>query len=166
MSISLGLASEASFINMYKKAMEDNPYADIYVKIHPDVILGKKEGCLNPKILSGKVHLINGDCNPLSLLEHMDKVYVVTSQLGFEALLLEKEVHCFGMPFYAGWGITNDELLLNRRQKTRTVTEVFAAAYLLYPRYVDPLSGLPGNIFDVINYLAANRIEKATQENF
>ena len=30
--------------------------------------------------------------------------------MGFEALLWGKPVRCFGMPFYAGWGLTRDEL--------------------------------------------------------
>lgn len=30
------------------------------------------------------------------------------SHMGFEALLLQKTVHCFGVPWYAGWGVTDD----------------------------------------------------------
>jgi hypothetical protein len=44
--------------------------------------------------------------HPAALLERAKAVYVVTSQLGFEALLWGRPVHCFGMPFYAGWGLT------------------------------------------------------------
>jgi capsular polysaccharide export protein len=36
--------------------------------------------------------------------------------MGFEALLLGKAVHCFGMPFYAGWGLTHDSKTCPRRQ--------------------------------------------------
>jgi capsular polysaccharide export protein len=157
MSISLGLADQNRFKEMYLKAKQDNPNADIYLKTHPDVISGKKVGNLTAKDVDDNAIFIYDDCNPLSLLEHVDKVYVVTSQLGFEALLLGKEVHCFGMPFYAGWGLTIDQLKLERRRRNRTLTEVFAAAYLIYPRYINPETGLPGTIFDVIEYLAAHR---------
>ncbi len=58
--------------------------------------------------------------------------------MGFEALLLGKECVCFGMPFYAGWGVTHDKLTCKRRIAKRSVEEVFAAAYILYARYVDP----------------------------
>lgn len=156
MSITLGMANKESFAKMFRKAKEDNPNADIYVKIHPDVISGKKKGNINSKMLKEAI-ILDLDCNPLSLLKHMDKVYVVTSQLGFEALLLNKEVHCFGMPFYAGWGLTIDQLKIDRRKKVRSFLEVFAAAYLLYPRYINPESGLSGDIFDVIRYLAENK---------
>lgn len=157
MSITLGLANQALFKQMYRQAKEDNPSADIYVKTHPDVISGKKQGNLTVKDVGEKTIFIYDDCNPLSLLEHVDMVYVVTSQMGFEALLLGKEVYCYGMPFYAGWGITKDHQMLERRRKIRTVEEVFAAAYLLYPRYINPKTKQLGNIFDVINYLAEHK---------
>lgn len=157
MSISLGLADKEQFKQMYEKAKKDNPDADIFIKTHPDVISGKKEGNLTHKDVGVSVRFLYNDCNPLSLLEQVDKVYVVTSQFGFEALMLGKEVHCFGMPFYAGWGVTKDEQKVERRIKQRSVTEIFAAAYLLYPRYIHPETGMPGTIFDVINYLAVHR---------
>ncbi len=160
MSITLGLASQNRFKEMYQKAKQDNPDADVYIKSHPDVISGKKEGNLTKEDVDVTTQFIYDDCNPLSLLEHIDKVYVVTSQFGFEALLLGKEVHCFGMPFYAGWGVTKDVQKNERRKQVRTVEEIFAAAYLLYPRYINPETGQPGNIFDVIDYLASHRPQK------
>ena len=58
--------------------------------------------------------------------------------MGFEALILGKECVCFGMPFYAGWGVTSDKLTCKRRTAKRSVEEIFAAAYILYTHYVDP----------------------------
>jgi capsular polysaccharide export protein len=82
---------------------------------------------------------------------------VVTSQLGFEALLCEKPVTCFGAPFYAGWGLTEDRVELPRRRARRSLEEVFAAAYMLYARYVDPDTGGPCEIERVIDHLALQR---------
>ncbi|PLS01496.1 capsular polysaccharide export protein, LipB/KpsS family [Neobacillus cucumis] len=157
MSITLGLANTERFKEMYEAAVKENPNADIYIKTHPDVISGKKEGNLTPKDVGKNAVFIYDDCNPLSLVEQFDKVYVVTSQLGFEALLLGKEVHCFGMPFYAGWGITRDRLTVDRRRRSRNLLEVFTAAYLLYTRYLNPATNELGNIFDVIHYLSQNK---------
>jgi capsular polysaccharide export protein len=157
MSITLGLASKERFKEMYQAAKRDNPNADIYIKTHPDVISGKKEANLSPSDVDSQTTFIYDDCNPMSLVEKVDKVYVVTSQLGFEALLLGKEVHCFGMPFYAGWGITKDQLKVDRRTKQRTLVEVFAAAYILYIRYLNPVTNQPGTIFDVIDYLSLHK---------
>lgn len=160
MSISLGLANKEQFEIMYETAKVENPNANLYIKTHPDVISGKKQGNITDLELSDNTLLISEDCNPLSLIEKVDKVYVVTSQFGFEALMLGKEVHCFGMPFYAGWGITNDRLEIDRRIKRRTVEEVFAAAYMLYPRYINPITGNPGTIFDVIEYLSTSKLSQ------
>lgn len=157
MSISLGLAEQATFVDMYERARAENPHAHIFIKTHPDVISGKKQGNITDIDIDDRTTFIYDDCNPLSLLEQISKVYVVTSQLGFEALMLNKEVHCFGMPFYAGWGLTKDKLTCERRTKKRTIEEVFAAAYLIYPRYINPRTGEPGTIFDVLHFLAENR---------
>ncbi|WP_010197287.1 capsular polysaccharide export protein, LipB/KpsS family [Bacillus sp. m3-13] len=156
MSISLGLADQQSFMSMYQKARQDNPDSDIYVKVHPDVIAGKKKG--NIEIIEDeRTFILSENSNPLSLIENMDKVYVVTSQMGFEALLLGKEVHCFGMPFYAGWGLTQDELTISRRNRNRTIEEIFAASYIMYCTYLNPETGKRGSIFDVITYILKNK---------
>jgi capsular polysaccharide export protein len=157
MSITLGLAEQKRFQEMYQQARNENPNAHIYIKTHPDVITGKKQGNITNEYTDELTTFIYEDCNPISLLEYFHKVYVVTSQLGFEALLLKKEVHCFGMPFYAGWGLTRDRLTCERRILRRSVEEVFAAAYLIYPRYIHPRTGKPGTIFDVIHFLAEQK---------
>ena len=48
-----------------------------------------------------------------------------------------------GQPFYAGWGLTRDLASLARRTRRLSLAELVAGVLLLYPRYLDPLSGLP-----------------------
>jgi capsular polysaccharide export protein len=84
-------------------------------------------------------------------------VYTVSSQLGFEALIAGKSVTCFGVPFYAGWGLTDDRVEVPRRGKKRSVEQVFAAAYLLYARYLDPDFQTPCEAERVIDHLALQR---------
>ncbi|WP_413378275.1 hypothetical protein [Alkalihalobacillus sp. 1P02AB] len=152
LSISMGLASQKTFMEMYYSARKNHPDGDFYIKVHPDVISGKKKGNLDLTQIKDDPNLIflTEDSNALSLLNDMDVVYVVTSQMGFEALMLGKEVYCFGMPFYAGWGLTDDRIRTKRRNKKRTFEELFAAAYLIYCSYINPKTNKPGNIFDVI----------------
>lgn len=157
LSVSLGMADASSFAAMLKAALAENPGAQIFVKTHPDVLRGKKQGFFAPETLPGEVHLLACDINPVSLLREMDVVYTVTSQMGFEALLLGKEVHCFGMPFYAGWGLTHDRQKCERRVRKRTLAEVFAAAYLEYARYVNPLTGQRCGLETAIHLLAVQR---------
>lgn len=67
-------------------------------------------------------------------------MYTVTSQMGFEALIWGKRVRCFGMPFYAGWGLTEDELPAPDRRKPVSLEQLVHAALVKYPRYIDPVT--------------------------
>jgi capsular polysaccharide export protein len=58
----------------------------LIVKRHPAVAAGRKQGCIPADHLQG-VTLIDNDVRPADLLAAVDAVYVVTSALGFEALL-------------------------------------------------------------------------------
>lgn len=161
-SVRGGGADASTFKKMLTDALLENPDAEIWVKTHPDVISGKKKGYLPNLPEDSRLYLCTEDVSPLSLLEQMDKVYVVTSQMGFEALILKKPVVCFGRPWYAGWGLTDDRHknmaeLKDRRSKKHSLEELFYAAYFQYPLYLKPSTGKAGTIFDVIDYLAINR---------
>ncbi len=161
LSVGCGMADAASFETMLAAALAENPDAEILVKTHPDVVSGAKRGYLEGVGGRPRVRLLAEVVNPISLLEQVDRVYAVTSQLGFEALMLGKPVTCFGVPFYAGWGLTEDRADVPRRGRPRTLEQLFAAAYLLYPRYVDPDSGELCEIERVIEHLALQRTEFA-----
>jgi capsular polysaccharide export protein len=54
------------------------------------------------------------------------------------------EVVTHGQPFYAGWGLTRDLAPpVARRGRQCSLDELVAAALILYPRYLDPLTRLP-----------------------
>ena len=152
-SVKLGLADESTFLEMARAAREEYPEAEILVKVHPDVTSGKKAGYLAQADFSN-VTIIDYDVNPIFLLKQVDHVYTVSSQMGFEALLMGVKVSCFGMPFYAGWGLTHDSLRLDRRSVERSLEEVFVAAYICYARYLDPFTGQPSGIMESIQTLA------------
>ncbi len=143
-----------SLEKMVTAAKSENPGARIVVKLHPETVEGFRKGLFSKFEKDADLVFITENYNPLSVLKNIDKVYVVTSQLGFEALLLNIPVTCFGMPFYAGWGLTDDRASCARRTKVRTLEEVFAAAYILYSRYVNPVSGKRCDIFEAIDYIA------------
>lgn len=160
-SVSTGGADQATFTAMLAAACAENPAAEVWVKTHPDVLSGKKQGYLMALAESAQLKLLAEDVSPLSLLEQVDKVYVVTSQMGFEALLLGKPVVCFGLPWYAGWGLTDDRhpdlMHLATRREPRSLEALFSAAYFDYTRYLDPATGKAGTLFDVIDWLARNK---------
>ena len=157
MSVSLGGAGALTFASMLAAACAENPQATVYVKTHPEVSSGRKKGYLTHVQDDDRTVVLRQAINPLSLIEQMDRVYVVTSTMGFEALLAGKPVTVFGMPWYAGWGATDDRQTCERRTRTRSVDELFAAAYFHYTRYLNPVTHQRGTIFDVIDWLVRQR---------
>lgn len=154
-----GLADAESFARMLRAARAEHPGATLYVKTHPEVRQGSKRGYFDDVAADARTILVREPVNPLDLVEQMDHVYVVTSQLGFEALLMGKPVTCFGMPWYAGWGPTDDRVRCERRQHPRSVEELFAAAYLHYTRYLNPWTHERGTLADVMDWLCLQREE-------
>ncbi len=153
-SLEYGRGNEYSTDDMIKEALNKNPEHKIYLKIHPDVLSGKKSSDIDIQNISKEISIISEDINPISLLKHFKKVYTKTSGMGFEALLVGCECVCFGMPFYAGWGITDDRLTCKRRNRKLSVEEVFASAYILYTRYVNPYTKKEIDILETINTIA------------
>ena len=154
LSIRPGEAGPETFKAMLAAALAENPKADVFITA-PEAAGGRR-GHFRPGE-TGRAVIIGEDYSPLSLLAQADEVYAVTSAMGFEALMLNRPVHCFGRPFYAGWGLTNDRQNCPRRKAGRTLDELFAAACLLYPRYYNPVSGELTDIFEVIRLLSLQR---------
>ena len=142
-SIRYGLGDAAQFSRMLQAALDENPDCTVLVKIHPDVFVGRKRGHFDVQALAGmpRVRVLAEDVHPVRLIEHAQAVYVVTSQMGFEGLLWGKPVRTFGMPFYAGWGLTRDELPAPSRRGPATLAQLVHAALVDYPRYLDPETG-------------------------
>ena len=155
-SIALGNADAQSFQAMLSAAM-DVPNAVVVVKTHPDVLSGKKKSCFGR--LPPNVCVISESFAPLSFLEAFDEVFVATSQMGFEALLMGKVVHVFGAPFYAGWGLTVDHGDVPQRRKGRpTLEQMFAAACIKLCRYVNPVTRARISLAEAIDIMAARRL--------
>ena len=150
MSLKYGMADQFDPKDMIQDAIKHNPDSEIYLKVHPDVLTGKKKSNIDIKYAKQYVKIITDNINPLVLLEKFDKVYTQTSQMGFEALLLGKKVYVYGMPFYAGWGVTYDQIECKRRKRKLSILDIFTAAYIIYSRYFNPFSQQPINIIDAI----------------
>ncbi len=157
LSVTYGAATPQTFQDMLQAALAENPDATVYVKTHPQTTSGHKRGYLTHLAPRPRVVLLTPATNPMHLLSHMDKVYVVTSTMGFEALLMGKPVVCFGVPWYAGWGVTDDRCVHSpaaaRRTRQRSVSELFAAAYIHYTHYINPITHYRGEVMDVMPWL-------------
>lgn len=137
-AVTASAGDEARFREMLVMAQEENPGARVLIKTHPDTIAGHRSGFFTTADQSDRVSVINTPVSPWTLLEGAVGVYTLSSQMGFEAILAGHKPRVFGQPFYAGWGLTQDEAHLPRRQRNLTRAQLFAAAMILYPAWYDP----------------------------
>jgi capsular polysaccharide export protein len=150
-SLHYGMSQEIDTYTIIQDAIKENPNALIYVKLHPEVLTGKKKSEFPIEKIPPNCITIHDDINPLSLLTYMTSLYTKTSSMGMEALLLSKKVICYGLPFYAGWGLTEDKQHTSRRERKLTLEELFAGAYILYTRYFNPYSQQESTLIDTIH---------------
>ncbi|WP_444677557.1 capsular polysaccharide biosynthesis protein [Halomonas sp. E19] len=158
-SIHYGLANDRAFDAMLQAALDDDPERQVLLKVHPDVVAGRKKGHFDLEALQHepRVSVLADSVHPVRLIEQAEAVYTVTSQVGFEALLWEKPVYTFGMPFYAGWGLTHDALAAPKRRVPIPLEQLLFAALVKYPRYVDPETGERCEAERVIEWLGLQR---------
>ena len=155
-----GRIDETGFEAMLLAALAEKPDAEVLVKTHPDTAWekDKRTGYYNHLLDTGRVRILRAPVNPYMLFEHVDKVYVGTSQIGLEALFAGKEVICFGAPFYAGWGLTDDRQEIPHRHRRRTLEEIFHYFYIWYTIYHVPgVAQMPSEIEDALDYIEQHR---------
>jgi capsular polysaccharide export protein len=144
-SVRLGGGAICSNLALLKAVRAAEPDAFILYKPHPDLQAGFRRGRLRAAELTGLADAVVGRVPVPALLPHVDALHTLTSLSGFEALLRGVSVTCWGRPFYAGWGLTEDRAPFppGRRGLSRSLDELVAAALILYPRYIDPVTLLP-----------------------
>ncbi|MTE01303.1 capsular polysaccharide biosynthesis protein [Paracoccus sp. YIM 132242] len=143
-SIRLGAGAERTNLDLLRRVRRDNPDAHLIYKPHPDVEAGLRPGAIPAADLRGLADEVATAADPVTLLAHVDEVWTITSTLGFEALLRGVPVTVLGAPFYAGWGLTRDLGPIPPRRRARPdLAALVHACLIAYPRYRDPLSGLP-----------------------
>jgi capsular polysaccharide export protein len=143
-SVLLGGAGLTSNLEVLRRARALEPDAEIWFRPHPDVDAGHRKGAVRDDDALGHADRIVRGGTMARLLDLVDAVHVLTSLTGFEALLRGRAVTCHGVPFYAGWGLTRDLAAIpDRRRRRLSVAELVAAVLIVYPRYLDPVTGLP-----------------------
>jgi capsular polysaccharide export protein len=154
-SIRLGAGEIATNLDLLRKVRADNPGAVILYKPHPDVEAGLRPGAVPPEMLERLADRVLRGTDPAPLLAQVAEVWTMTSLLGFEALLRGVRVTTTGAPFYAGWGLTRDlGRVPARRQARPSLAGLVHATLIDYPRYRDPVSGLPCGVEVVAERLA------------
>lgn len=152
-SIRLGAGRVATNAALVAVAREQRPDARVLYKPHPDVEAGLRRGVI--EVPDGVGVASNAD--PVTLIQEADEVWTMTSLLGFESLLRGTPVTVAGAPFYAGWGLTRDLGDTPARRVARpSLAGLVHAALIGYPRYRDPVSGLPCPVEIIVERLAEN----------
>lgn len=140
-SVTASRADRNRFREMLVFAQQEHPGAPILLKTHPETRAGHRQGYFQDGDLRPGISFYAGDASPWDLLDGAIAVYSVSSQLGFEAILAGHKPRIFGHPFYAGWGLTQDETPPRRRHRKLTRAQLFAAAMILAPTWYDPVRG-------------------------
>jgi capsular polysaccharide export protein len=123
-------------------------------KPHPDVEAGLRPGAIDASQALELADAVAVKSSIAHLLDQADEVHTLTSLAGFEALLRGRLVATYGLPFYAGWGLTEDTQACPRRSRRLKLDELVAGTLLLYPRYVHRPSLWPCNAADVVRQLS------------
>lgn len=144
MSVKLGGAGVTGNFDFLKRVRKSEPDAWIIYRPHPDVQAGHRKGHIAERDILAFADAIDSGSSLMGLVTKVDEVHVLSSLTGFEALMRGRSVTVHGMPFYAGWGLTRDLAAAPaRRGRTLTIDQLVAAALILYPRYLDPVTRLP-----------------------
>lgn len=154
-SIACGAPGIRRNIDVLHAVRTANPDAYIIYKPHPDVVVGARASGQNEDSAASLCDEIITSVNISVMLPQVDEVHVITSLAGFEALLRGKKVVCYGQPFYAGWGLTQDIIACSRRTRTLTLEQLVAGVLMLYPLYLCPRSGYYSNALQTARVLAA-----------
>lgn len=131
-AVAAGRAGPADFEAMIAAARRENPGLRLFLRRHPD----RRRG----GYVAGVEELPEA-LNIWDVLERAARVYAVSSQAGFEAILAGHRPRIFGAPFYAGRGLTEDARALPGRRSV-SPAELFAGAMILAPDWFDG-SGRP-----------------------
>jgi len=154
-SVTASGATAASFREMLAFARIENPAARILIKTHPETVAGHRGGHFTADQADDGIAFHTDPVSPWRLLDGAIAVYTVSSQLGFEAILAGHKPRVFGQPFYGGWGLSQDENPVPRRERRLTRAQLFAAAMILAPTWYDPCRDRLCPLEDAISTLEA-----------
>ncbi len=165
-SIIYGCNKNFSNNDLVRLAVQENPNAQIIYKVHPDVLNGYRDYQSNPSLVKDICQLLTHDIPLADALESIDHVYTITSLSGLEALLRDIKVTTIGAPFYSNWGLTDDRQLVSRRTRNRTIEELIAICYIIYPYYFNSATGDNVEVEDVAEYIVKSKKIDSINETF
>lgn len=159
-SIEYGATKNWNNLALIKKAKKDNPDADIYYRPHPDETSGNRKSKSKINAEKHGCFILDNNIALNDAIQAFDEVYTITSLVGLEALIAGKKVTVLGQPFYSGWGLTTDlDKKIKRRKRDLKLEELFAASYLIYPKYFHDHTHEEIDLFEQISYFFIEKIK-------
>lgn len=137
LSMTFGADDIQDNLSLLKQVRLDYPQAYIIYKEHPDVYSGVRPGKLEKEDVLLYADQYVTDTSLTDLFGIIDRLCTICSLSGFEALLRGISVSTYGLPFYAGWGLTQDRYAFPRRQRQLNIEELIYITLVLYSRYVN-----------------------------
>ena len=163
-SIKYGCETKMDNNDLVRLAVTENPGADVFYKVHPDVLNGYRDYVSSPDSVKDICYIIDSDLHLADALDTIDHVYTMTSLSGLEALMRGIEVTTIGAPFYAGWGLTDSRQIVRRRTRNRTLEELVAISYIIYPKYFNVNTGKKVDAEHVIKSIVTSKNKKLTKD--
>lgn len=137
LSMEFGAQGICDNLSLLKQVKMDYPDAYIIYKEHPDVYSGVRPGRIDENQVSKYADACVTDTSLTDLFNITHRLCTICSLSGFEALTRGIKVTTYGLPFYGGWGLTEDKCRFPRRNRLRTVSELAYITLVLYGRYVN-----------------------------
>ncbi len=157
LSIKGGLCDASTFEAMLDEAIGTFGASAIAVKLHPYDGVDGRRGHLRALAAARGVTALASTANWLACAERAERVFVATSNAGLEALIAGTPVTCFGAPFFAGWGLTDDRVKIARRTAQPQLAQLIYASYDQYGMSWLPSLRRPGTAMELSRFLAANQ---------
>ncbi len=144
-------------LKLLQRVRAANPNSYIVYKPHPDVLSKNRNGQIDNSLLSKYADMIVQSVSIATVLKHVHEVHTNTSQVGFDALLRGLRVVTYGMPFYAGWGLTTDVSRCERRTRRLSLQQLVVGVLMHYPLYINPKTGKLIDVFTAVQMMAEEK---------
>lgn len=124
-------------------ARRENPGCEVIYRPHPDVYNKPSRYKENRREIAKLATIVPPSVGLLDLLSSVKRVYTISSLVGMEAVMRNIPVTTVGIPFYSGWGVTDDRCserkggaIYRRRTAKLNSLQLFAGTYLIYAKYL------------------------------
>ena len=157
LSMQFGAENIRDNLTLLQQVKADFPHGFVIYKEHPDVYSGVRPGRIDESQVFKYADAYVTDTSLTDLFGISQRLCTICSLAGFEALTRGIAVTTYGLPFYGGWGLTDDKCDFPRRTRMRTIEELAYIALVLYGRYVNWDTRQITTVESTINTLVCDR---------